>query len=262
MTRWLILAILCSPLAFADTSLQILTPKKTLTLTLEQLKSKLTPQVVEIVDPNYKRKIAFDAFPLSEVLRLADFAAGDSADEIVFTATDGYSPNMPFSALKSYSAFLTYQEHGKSGKFPLIDQGKSKLSPAPYYLVWKEGGTIADKVPWPWQLVKIEAVQFAQKYPKVFPKAAPLGSPVRKGFEIFKAECIRCHSINLEGGEVGPELNAPKSVTEYWRPDVLADFIRNAPSFRYKTKMPSFEKQLSSGQVSDLITYLRYMAKH
>ena len=79
-----------------------------------------------------------------------------------------------------------------------------------------------------------------------------------KGFVMFKNDCIRCHSINLQGGDVGPELNAPQNVTEYWRPEVLRDFIRDAPGFRFKSKMPSFS-HLKSEQLDHLIAYLTHM---
>lgn len=226
------------------------------------MKEKLAAKTVEIDDPVYKRKIEFDGFLLTDVFNLAGFTAAESADEIVFTASDGYAPNMAFEQLKKHEGYLVYGEHGKNGKFELVDQGKAKISPAPFYVVWKEGAGLGHEIPWPYQLVKIEAVRFAEKFPKVFPKDVKADSIERKGFAIFKSQCMRCHSINLEGGDVGPELNVPKSVTEYWRTDVLHDFIKDAPSFRAKSKMPSFSKDLNDEQVEQLIGYFRYMARH
>jgi cytochrome c2 len=34
-------------------------------------------------------------------------------------------------------------------------------------------------------------------------------------YELFKKN-VTCHAINKIGGNMGPELNYPKSVTEYW----------------------------------------------
>jgi cytochrome c2 len=238
--------------------LEIVTPKKTVKITLSDLKSKLKSHVVEIDDIVYKKKMSFDAFLLSDVFQLAGFGADEAGDEIVYTAKDGYSPNMPFSAMKKHTPYLAYSEHGKHN-FGLVDQGKEKISPGPYYVIWSEGAKLGDaEVPWPYQLVKIEAVRFADKFPKILPVGAKENSPEFRGFLAFKAECLRCHSINLQGGDVGPELNIPKNVTEYWKRDILKEFIPNAPSFRAKSKMPAFEKL----NVDDVMAYLQYMAKH
>jgi len=86
-------------------------------------------------------------------------------------------------------------------------------------------------------------------------------SSVMKGFLVFKNECVRCHSINLQGGELGPELNAPQNVAEYWAKDTLKRFIRDASSFRYKTKMPPFP-HLKDQELDEVLDYLEFMKGH
>ena len=125
-------------------------------------------------------------------------------------------------------------------------------------MIWDEGVKIKEQVPWPYQLVKIEVVDWAAKYPLVVPLKSASGSPEMQGFAIFKAQCIRCHSINLQGGEVGPELNIPQNITEYWKTDVLKAFIKNSAAFRAKSKMPVFES-LSEKQVDLVVAYLKAM---
>jgi mono/diheme cytochrome c family protein len=254
------LGILMGHCVFAE-SLEIATPGKSIKLSLAQLKSKLRMLNVEIEDPVYGKTKKYDGFLLTDVLQLGGMQENAAADEMVFTAKDGYAPNTSFEELKKHEAYLVFEETGTKGKFALIEQGKTKLSPGPFYVVWKEGAKLAHEVPWPYQLVKIEAVSFKEKYAKVFPAEVKADSAERKGFAIFKQECLRCHSINLQGGEIGPELNAPQNVTEYWRSNVLESFIKNAPSFRYKSKMPAFPN-LTTEDVNHLIAYLRYMARH
>ena len=84
---------------------------------------------------------------------------------------------------------------------------------------------------------------------------------MRKGFVTFKNHCIRCHSLNLQGGEVGPELNSPKNVTEYWEKSTLRAFIRDASSFRFKDKMPAFPN-LKESDLDEILEYLAYMKDH
>jgi len=256
-----LIALILSQTAAASADLQIVTPEKSTTLALSAMRAKLQSHVVEIDDPVYGSKKSYDGFRLTDVFRMAGFAPDQSADEIVFTAADGYSPNVSFDAVKAHVAYLVYEEHGEREAFAPVQQGKTKLSPGPYYVVWAEGTKVGEGMPWPYQLVKIEVTSFADKYPLLYPTGSAATSAEHKGFLLFKSECVRCHSINLQGGEVGPELNAPKNVTEYWQSEVLRAFIKDAPSFRYKSKMPPFA-QLSDADVQNVIAYFHYMANH
>lgn len=242
-------------------NLEIVTPQKTAKFSLAELKAKLKTLTIKVDDPGYKKLKEFDVFRLEDVFQLAGAESKGRADEIVFVAVDGYSPNMPFALLKAHKAFLAYQEHGTPGQFGLIEQGKAKISPGPFYVVWEEGIKLGTEVPWPYQLVKIEVVDWKQKYPLVIPQNVGGDSPQMKGFAIFKSSCIRCHSINLQGGDLGPELNAPQNVTEYWQPDLLRAFIQNSSAFRYKSKMPAFP-DMTAKQLDQLVNYLKQMKQH
>ncbi len=246
----MILAILFSLVqAHAAETLQIVGPAKSISVTVKDLQGKLQTHTVKINDPVFGAVKEYDGFLLNEVLNLA----GDKADEIVFTAQDGYAPNVDAAHLKAHKAYLVFQEHGTNGKFAKIRQGKAMISPGPFYVVWEEGKKLQHEVPWPYQLVKIEAVDFNKKYPLVYPKEAKANE--HKGFLIFKAQCIRCHSINLQGGDLGPELNVPKNVTEYWDGKNLREFIQNASSYRAKSKMPAFP-ELSASDIDSVVSYL------
>ena len=102
-----ILAFLISVYGWAAApEISIVTPKKTIKLSLTELKSKLPLKVVEIDDPVYKAKKSYDGFLLSDVFNFAGLTPDESADEIVFTAKDGYAPNMGFAALKKHGGAL------------------------------------------------------------------------------------------------------------------------------------------------------------
>jgi mono/diheme cytochrome c family protein len=229
-------------------------------LTLEEMEAKLEAVTVTVDDPVYKKKKTYHGFALLDVLTLAGLKDDGQGDEIVFTAKDGYSPHASFEMLREHRAFLTFREQGKSG-FEEVAQGKARVSPDPYYLVWEEGSQLAESVPWPYQLVKIELVNFHDKYNRMHPDGVHKSSSVRKGFLVFKNHCVRCHSINLQGGDLGPELNAPQNVTEYWAKDTLKRFIRDASSFRYKDKMPPF-LHLKDQELEEVLDYLEFMKGH
>jgi len=255
------LALLPATLLAADDPLSIVIEGKEIQFTLAELRKNLKVTNVTIDDPVYVARKSYDGFSLPEVLSLAGLPKDAKGDELVFTAKDGYSPNVSFAELKAHKAVLVFQEHGQQKHFSRVAQGKSKLDPGPWYVVWEEGKALGDKVPWPYQLAKIEVVDFAQRYDKIFPAKEEEGSSVRRGFGLFKNQCIRCHSLNLQGGEVGPELNSPKNITEYWDKPTLRAFIRNAGSFRLKDKMPAFP-ELKDSDLDDLLAYFGYMKDH
>lgn len=240
---------------------QIQLPDQKQQWTLAQIKQQVPVQRIKLFDPVYNSEKSFEGVSLLQLLKAAGYKPGQAADEVVLTASDGYAPSMPLEFLLDDQAVLVFAETGKNDfDFAPVAQGKAMVSPAPFYLVWKQGKAVEKTRPWPYQLVKLELVSFQQRYPKLYPANAAQNSAAYQGFFLFKQSCISCHSINLQGGELGPELNAPKNVTEYWTEAHLKAFIPNASGYRYKSKMPAFP-QLSSQDIDHLVTYLKHM-KH
>ena len=254
-----VLFLLCGVLSSAlyAQSLDIQLPDQKLRWSLADIKQKVPVQHIKLFDPVYNSEKSFEGVSLLQLLKAAGYKQGQSADEVVLTASDGYAPSMPLEFLLDDQAVLVFAETGKKD-FEPVQQGKTILSPAPFYLVWKQGKAVEKTRPWPYQLVKLELVSFQQRYPKLYPTNAAQSSAAYQGFLLFKQSCISCHSINLQGGELGPELNAPKNVTEYWTDDHLKAFIPNASGYRYKSKMPTFP-QLSSQDIDHLVAYLKHM---
>lgn len=138
----------------------------------------------------------------------------------------------------------------------------------PFYLIWKdpEKSSIGTEE-WPFALAgfvvkdSIEAT-----YPKIVPgPEAAENSPIRRGFRVFAKNCFACHTLNLQGqSKMGPDLNVPMSPTEYLSETNLKKLIRNPQNLRFwpESKMKGFsEQELSAKELSELIAYLKHMAK-
>ena len=83
----------------------------------------------------------------------------------------------------------------------------------------------------------------------------------KPGYGLFVKHCLKCHTMNGIGGTLGPELNSPCSVTEYWNPRLLNRFIANASSIRAGTRMPDFDS-LPEKDIHAILEYLQSMAGH
>jgi cytochrome c2 len=115
---------------------------------------------------------------------------------------------------------------------------------------------------WPYQIIAIEFVTFAEKFPKVLPPANS-DAPTKRGFVVFKNFCMNCHSINGDGGKKMIDLNYPINVTEYMEEARLKKLIRNPMSVSPYKRMPAFPNvENREQQIEDLIAYLKTMAAH
>jgi cbb3-type cytochrome c oxidase subunit III len=81
-----------------------------------------------------------------------------------------------------------------------------------------------------------------------------------RGYNLFVQHCSKCHELNDVGGTMGPELNNPCSVTEYWNLHFLGRFIERSTSIRSGSKMPPFP-ELSEADISAVVKYLQFMAR-
>lgn len=228
------------------------------TLSLAQMKARLPVAELAIFDTEYGKPKRYRGFALASVLEMAFGQAWQGHDytEMVFSARDGYASVSSLDKLGESSGFIVFEDLDHPGWEPI---GRNRANPGPFYLVWaKPGQSSAHEYPWPWQLAKIELVRFQDRYPAVYPVNADRNSGVYAGFLTFKGRCMRCHAINQQGGMVGPDLNAPQSVTEYRSPEMLKAFIRQPSQFRY-SRMPD-HTDLSDAELDRLLDYLRHMA--
>lgn len=208
---------------------------------------------IEVDSPVYHAHMRYDGFWLTDVL-----AAAGPAERwtglLAFECADGFTPTLPAEEVDPLKLFLAVGEPG------LPDGARwtplKGLSPAPYYVVSPSPASYR-RLPWPFQLTAIRVVDFAQAHPGAFPRGAEAGTDVMRGFERFRTTCFGCHSINLDGGVIGPELNSPRSVVEYWQRPMLEQFLRDPASVRARTKMPNLG--LSPTDIAELLAYLDHM---
>ncbi len=212
-------------------------------------------------DPVYKSVKEYQAYPLADILKKIAVQDSMNADDlvIVFSAVDGYKVSMAYKDALSEEGFIAYKDNAATEpkKWMNFKFGKQMTTPSPFYLVWPKKGLDEWRYPWPFQLASI-SLQPANVY---FGAAAPTGgdSKVNNGFNLFSRYCIRCHSVNLAGGEVGPELNIPKNITEYFKEGELAGFILNATAYRAGTKMPVFANLINNNDAQAIVSYLMHM---
>ena len=60
---------------------------------------------------------------------------------------------------------------------------------------------------------------------------------------------------------MGPEMNIPKNITEYWTDENIMAFAKNPQSFRYRSAMAPITG-VSEEDFKKILAYLKYIAKH
>ena len=252
--RTLSLLFLISPCIFAESWPDF----NLLTATKDQLPD--TTQIIIEKDPVYKVQKHYRAYALSEIIKklTKDSTTSLTNTVLVFTAADGYKVTMSYQDALLEKGYIAYKDlSAKNGSWVKFKFGKENISPAPYYLVWPKSNLDKWRYPSPFQLTSI-SLQSAESY---FASAAPVSNnqQVTQGFALFSRYCIRCHSVNHTGGKLGPELNLPRNITDYFTPQKLTDFILDASLYRANTKMPVFKSILNKKEVLKIQHYLESM---
>ncbi len=231
---------------------------------LAVLRAACPPERVAVDDPYYERPKAFWALPAACVLAqgLPATSAAARDGNLFLRAADGYVRPARAGALASADAWVAFSDAALADtpeappRWEPID--RRQLDPGPFYLIWSGAGqNDPHRFPWPYQLVAVEAAPFDTEYPHLVP-GAEAGAATARGFGLFRDQCVSCHSMNGEGGTVGPDLNVPQSIVEYRPVEQIRAFIRDPGSFRL-TSMPA-HRHLSDGDLDDLVAYFRAMA--
>jgi mono/diheme cytochrome c family protein len=234
-------------------------------LTKGELRARCGVTTVTVQDPYYREPRRFVACPLERVFELGLGAAPVAFvdEDFLLVALDGYARTAPGSQLAEGGAFVAMDDAARAergeGGFDPID--RRQVDAGPFYLVWTGPGRgDAHRYPWPYQLARIEVVRFEARFPHTVPVGAPEGSPARRGFAVFRRECASCHAINGEGGSVGPDLNVPRSISEYRDAAWIKAYVRDPSAIRY-TSMPS-HLHLEERDLDALVAYFSHMSAH
>lgn len=232
-----------------------------------ELAAHVAAQPIRVWDPYERKELTFEGFAMNAVLDATFGERWRKEEELLMTCSDGFQPSIPVARFLGHRAFLAFRRLDQ----PAFDLTKNDVTPparvdlAPYYLVWANLDDPAVRAEgdlgWPYQLVAIEPVHFEARFPKLAPPP-DTGAEVRLGFLAFRRHCVQCHSVNGEGGRVGPELNVPMNVTEYWQPAPLRRWILDPPSVRNRAAMPVVAPELADREhmVEQVIAYLTAMA--
>ena len=217
-----------------------------------------TLETIEVEDPYYESRKRYRACPLVALLTAGFGTAPDQfdAEDILFRALDGYVKPSSRARVAEAGGFVAFQDADRAAGFAPI--GRRGLDPGPFYVVWtKPEQRDSHRYPWPYQLAAIELTSVPKKFPHTVPQGVSTNAPAWRGYGIFRTDCIACHSINGEGGAVGPDLNVPRSIVEYRPIAQLKEYIRNPAAFRYGN-MPAHD-YLTPADLDGLMAYFAAM---
>jgi mono/diheme cytochrome c family protein len=229
-----------------------------------ELRAIAPAQSLEVFEPHEQRNWVYRVLPARAVFDEVFGKDWEKAQEIVFTAIDGFQPSVPVKRFLHHDGYFAFA-NGDGGPFRLINklQNDEAVTLGPLYLVWDNIGSKDLLETWvsdmPYQIKTIDL-----KMKGAFLNMAPpsgSSEQVQRGFEHFRTQCAACHTINGDGGGKAPELNYPESVVEYIKPEYLKRWILAPQTIRYNTRMPALAEEISNREkvAAEIIAYLKAM---
>ncbi|MEO0339704.1 MAG: c-type cytochrome [Bacteroidota bacterium] len=209
-----------------------------------------------INDPVRKQKATYAGTSFNEILlevygqKVLDSLKNDCVLEII--CADGYAPQADIQALLDNEGYITTHE--------LDDEENEVAFPKnyrPYYLIWTNTVSTSD-VPWPYGVVSMRLVNLSVQKEYLLPVENAIA---KAGLGKFKKHCIKCHAVNGIGGIMGPELNYPRNITQFFQRDSLYSFVTNPQAFRYNSPMPRVEN-LSKKDFAEILAYFDYIKEY
>lgn len=252
-----------SPAASAKLALG-LRGKTTATTSVADLR-KLGGERVTVTDPHEHAAIDLEGVRVTTLFDALLGPGWRQEEEVVATCTDGFHPSIPVHEFLSHDGYIAYARPG-APDFAVQEEPAKRTHVGPFYVVWKRGPSEDPPEPmWPYQVTALEVTDFATRFAPAIPppEASPLA---HEGFARFRTFCLPCHTVNGAGGAVGPELNYPVSVTEYFAEPILRQWIADPKEVRWNAKMPAplppGDDQAARAKTIDAIVgYLKAMAQ-
>lgn len=230
-----------------------------------ELNTLAQQKTLKVFEVHEGRERQYKVYPAQLVFDQMFSPSWQTADEIIFTCQDGYQPSIPVAKFLIYDAYLAIAS-ADNKPFTLSNalQNHEVVALGPAYLIWDnlKSPALLDEgaSDMPYQIARIELASFAARFPGMFPPA-DASAETRRGFLHFRKYCMACHTINGQGGGKAPELNYPVSVTEYFKPGYLKQWIDNPASLRYNTTMPALAAEIPEREkvIAEIIAYLTAM---
>ena len=137
---------------------------------------------------------------------------------------------------------------------------KALKNQGPFYPIFVPKPELPEQERWmpPFCVDKVVFAKAKTDRADATPEGLPDDHPVMKGSRQFEQRCAVCHAVNGIGGAVGPELNRPLSVTEYWDREALRQLLKDPSKVRANSKMPAFH--LKDDMIDEILAYLEWMA--
>ena len=235
---------------------------------LDALRAAASPRTVRVFDPYEAREVAFEALPLDAVLDAIYSPSWRDNEELLLSCSDGYQPTVPVRRVLAHTAWLAFDRSDEPGfSIRKLESGsRRRIELTPFYLIWENLESPKLRVEgdygWPYQLVAIDLIRSREKFPNMLPPANA-SSQARSGFASFRIHCSRCHAINGDGGQVGPELNGPSRPVQYRDPSWLERWIDDPSQMLPTARMPRLNPALPGRRqtIADIVVYLRTMSQ-
>lgn len=231
-------------------------------LTIDLTDFQTLPKTTEVAiayDPFFQQSKKFIGFSLQHLLDSITTANqfDTTGAVVVFECSDGYRPTMPISLVfGDRKGFIATRDLDAPEGKNWMDSLNKKMQP--FYLVWQDVPKDDHHYMWPYGLFSMRLVPAGAAFKDVYPFDAP---EMVEGFQLFSQTCMKCHSVNKIGGVMGPEMNIPKNITEYWTDANIIAFAKNPQSFRYRSPMAPITG-VSDEDFTKILSYLKYISKH